>query len=71
MRIVMVMVEIIRFAGIPVFVATSLFLATNLVVQNMGVAARNVNKRLWRLCCILYFVVLWFALLLDAFAAMI
>jgi len=50
----MAMVEIIRFAGIPVFVATSLFLPTNLMVQNMSVTARNSNKRLWRLCCIVF-----------------
>ena len=58
MRIVMAMVEITRFAGIPVFVATSLFLATNLVVQNISVIARNVNRRLWRLCCIVFFILL-------------
>ena len=54
MRIVMAMVEITRFAGIRVFVATSLFLTANVMVQNMSVAARNVNKRLWRLCCIVF-----------------
>ena len=34
MRIVVAIVEIIRFARILVFVVTSLFLATNLAVQN-------------------------------------
>lgn len=34
MRIVIAVVEIVRFAGIPVLVATSLFLATSLMVQN-------------------------------------
>lgn len=65
MRIVMAMVEIIRFAWILVFVAPSLFLATNLVVQNMSVATRNVNERLWRLCCITSRILLWFVLPLD------
>jgi len=54
----MAIVEIIRFAGIPVFVATSLFLAMNLVVQNMSVIARNSNRRLFRLCCIVFCILL-------------
>lgn len=54
----MAIVEITRFAGIPVFVATSLFLATDLVVQNMSVIARNSNRRLFRLCCIVFCILL-------------